>query len=202
MSDQFRIQTGPSEGYTIKEIAGCRIVYGAVPLSSFGILSHGMGKNAVVAIDLAERIGASFVIGKPKDIEVLRTMDLPVSQKRQAEYQAATDANLPQLAAWLRNAERGASSNAMAKRLFGIPADATSAHPCDPDDLRRCIGLLDATQAHDQAWKMGDVSPQWASLIAAWSDLLDTLQHELATGKSAPRTYQLMRELLNAKDAA
>ena len=68
MSDEFRMQLGGidgvgDEGFKIKTICGCRIVYGSVPLSSFAMLTHGFSKKALMATDIADLIGATFVIG-------------------------------------------------------------------------------------------------------------------------------------------
>jgi hypothetical protein len=99
-------------------------VFGEVPLSEINTLTHGFSKKAVMATDIADLVGAAFVIGEPENIEMLRRQSLPVSQKRQQDFQAAEDRGEHRLAMWLRQGERGASSNAMSKRLFGLPQDA------------------------------------------------------------------------------
>lgn len=150
-----------------------------------------------MAVDIADRIGAVFVIGEPDDLEELRKMDLPVSDKRLADHMAASKLGLPKLASWLRDGERGASSNAMCKRIFGIPADAGKNHPYDPADLRRCLLFLDAVEAHDKVVLMSDVSEQWGRLVARWNELVALFEEEVAGGsEKAPVTYALMKEIL------
>ena len=188
---------GHQAGFTIKNICGCRLVFGQMPMSEVGMLTHGFSKKALMATDIADRIGALFVIGEPDDLEELRQMDLPVSEKRQADYQAASQLGLPKVASWLRDGERGSSSNAMCKRIFGIPADAGSNHPHDPADLRRCLLFLDAADAHDKVALMLDVSEQWGRLVARWDELVALFEDETAGGsKSASMTYSLMKEIL------
>ena len=190
---------GHQAGFTIKNICGCRLVFGQMPMSEVGMLTHGFSKKALMATDIADRIGALFVIGEPDDLEELRSMDLPVSEKRQADYQAASQLGLPKVASWLRDGERGASSNAMCKRIFGIPVDAGSDYPHDPDDLRRCLLFLDATDAHDKVDLMSGVSDEWQRLVSRWDELVVLFEEEVAGGsKSAPATYALMKEVLSA----
>ncbi len=198
MSAGANIETGGTPpGFTIKNICGCRIVFGPFPLSEMGMLTHGFSKKALVATDIADRIGALFVIGEPDDLEELRQMNLPISGKRQAESLAATKLGLNEAASWLRDGERGASSNSMCKRIFGVPADASANHPHDPDDLRRCLLFLDATGAHDKVPLMSDVSDQWGRLVARWGELVAVFNEETAKGKSAPRTRLLMDDILS-----
>lgn len=198
MSDGFAMQPGPgpNTGFTIKNICGCRIVFGQMPMSEVGMLTHGFSKKALMATDIADKIGALFVIGEPDDLEELRQMDLPVSEKRQADYQAASQLGLSKVASWLRDGERGASSNAMCKRIFGIPSDAGTNHPHDPGDLRRCLLFLDAAEEHDKVSLMADVSEEWKRLVCRWDELIALFEEEIAGGsKSAPTTYSLMKEI-------
>lgn len=198
MSDGFILDVGNGEQsrFTVQNICGCRIVYGSIPASEMGMLTHGFSKNALMAVDIADRIGAVFVIGEPDDLEELRQMNLPISDKRRADHLAASQLDLPKVASWLADGERGASSNAMCKRIFGIPASAGADHPHDPADLRRCLLFLDATEAHDKISLMSDVSEQWGRLVARWGELVPVFREEFAAGKSAPRTYAMMKEIL------
>lgn len=200
MSDGINLTfgSGANPGCTIQNICSCRIVFGQIPASQMGMLTHGFSKKALMATDIADRIGALLVIGEPDDLEKLRRMNLPVSEKRQADYLAASKIGLLDVASWLRDGERGSSSNAMCKRIFGIPADAGASHPHDPDDLRRCLLFLDATEAHDKIAFMLDVSEQWGRLVASWGELVALFEDEIAGGsKSAPATYALMKKILD-----
>jgi hypothetical protein len=201
MTLEFNLTVGGTlnDGYTIKSKAGCRLVFGSVPVSDLSMLTHGYSKKALMATDIADLIGAAFVIGEPADLDALRKLDLPVSEKRQKDYLAAHNMGLISVAMWLRNGDRGSSSNAMCKRLFGVPIEADKKHPNDPGDLQRCIAFLDAAKANDNLPGMADVSPEWGRLVAIWGDLMTTLQGELAKGKSAPKTYAMMKNALSEK---
>lgn len=185
------VHTAP--GFTVKTICGCRVVYGPVPAKEFAMLAHGFSKKAQMAVDIADLIGATFVIGEPDDLADLRKLDLPVSVKRHNDYLAAHALGLDKVAMWLRKGERGASSNAMCRRIFGVPADAGVDHPHDPDDLRRCVLFLSATDAEAKVPMMADVSDEWARLVPIWSDLVRCLEAEMKVGDSAPRTYAMMK---------
>jgi hypothetical protein len=190
MSDgiSLALGAGPDDGYTAKSVCGCRIVFGLVPVSDLGMLAHGFSKKALMATDIADRIGASVVIGEPADLDALRKLDLPVSERRQRDGVAARDKGLPAVEAWLQHGERGRSSNAMCRRLFGVPQEAGDDHPLDPGDLRRCLAFLDATGAHEGVALMADVSPQWRRLVERWDEIVAALREEMQAGTSAPRT--------------
>jgi hypothetical protein len=197
MNDMKTLQLfSETPGFTIKNICGCRIVYGSVPISDVAMLTYGFSKNALMATDIADRIGATFVIGEPDDLDDLCRMNLPISDKRLTEHRAATQMRLDKVAAWLADGERGLSSEAMCKHIFGIPESAGKDHPHDPDDLRRCLLFLDATDAHDKVSLMQDVSEEWGRLVARWDDLVAVFKEEAAKGSRAPRTYALMKEIL------
>jgi len=185
-----------AEGFTVKTICGCRIAYGPIPLREFVMLTHGFSKKAVMSTDIADRIGATAVIGEPENIEKLRQMDLPVSRQRHDDCIEARNLGLDSVSMWLRDGERGMSSNAMCKRMFGVPSSAGVNHPHDPDDLNRCLKFLDETNAHDRIGMMRDVSPGWAALIDAWDQIVSVFREEMKAEKSAPRTYDMMNKVL------
>lgn len=106
---------------------------------------------------------------------------------------------------WLRTGERGLSACSIFERLTGLPVNGgrwgAKHHPHDPADLRRCRELLAAVPEFTAViGEMADVSTKWAALIKRWDELGRLLDEEMAekTGK-APRTYALMRELLDEK---
>lgn len=198
MSDGINMRIGNEEqdGFKVKLMCGCRVVFGEIPISEFTMLTHGFSKKALMAADIADRIGASLVIGEPGNLEELRKVNLPVSGKRHADHQAATHLGLHKVALWLREGERGSSSNAMCKHIFGVPQDAGDDYPHDPADLRRCLLFLDAAEAHDKVDMMRGVSPEWAALVEHWGELSNLLKTEMAHGNAAPKTYALMKEVL------
>lgn len=182
--------------YTVQSICRCMLVFGQIPVRDLTHLTEQFSGNAQMAIDIADRVGATIVIGEPEDLAELRNTDLPVSVKRAAESLAATRRGLDKVANWLRTGERGDSSNAMCKRIFGLPEDAGDDHPHDPSDLLRCLQFLQATQAQDKLALMAGVSREWASLVQRWDALTALVDEEMRTGESAPQTYALMREAL------
>lgn len=198
MSSGFGMSIGGglSDGFTVKTMCGCRLIFGPVPASEFAMLAHGFSKKALMATDIADLIGASFVIGEPGDLAELRKQDLPVSEKRHNDYLAANALGIHKVAMWLRQGERGLSSNAMCKRIFGVPHSAGVDHPHDPDDLHRCVLFLGATESSDKISIMADVSPAWGRLVPVWSQLVDSLRAEMKAGRSAPKTYALMKDAL------
>lgn len=109
---------------------------------------------------------------------------------------------------WLETGERGISSAAMVSHLTGVQVEPTSTNsdcPHDPSDLRRCELLLRAVpEARAHLSAMASRSAQWAALVEAWDELVQTAEaehpHAFTSGArgSAPATYARMRELLDA----
>jgi len=163
-----------------------------------GMLAQEKPDVLVVDAGLADRIGATLVAGTPENLKVLREMGLPVSAKRVLEAREAKNAGLPaDVSLWIMEGERGLSSNAMCKAIHGIPADAGVDHPHDPDDFRRCVLFLDATGSRPMLPLLREVSPAWAALVDAW-DNIEAAFAEERNGKTAPKTYELMKTVLES----
>ncbi|MOA35671.1 hypothetical protein D3C78_1571400 [compost metagenome] len=94
------------------------------------------------------------------------------------------------------------SSKAIWSHMTGTPSEEGYSHPHDPDDLNRCLLLLDLIPE----WKprmseMAGHSPQWAALASQWEVITETFLGEAGldwvNGKSAPNTYALMKTALS-----
>lgn len=197
-----------NEEYTIETVCNCRIVRGPFPLSDMRKLINGFSERALLATDIADRLGATMVIGEPADLDALRKLDLPISGSRNHDVLRAQGIGLPAgVTWWLASGERGASSNAMCRRFFGVPADASPSYPLDPSDLRRCLMFLDATHSHDKVPLMADVSPVWECIVESWDEIVESYRKEEAAsdnlgkshGWSAPETYTLLQNAIGGK---
>jgi hypothetical protein len=111
---------------------------------------------------------------------------------------------------WLAHGERGMSSECIAEVMTGMAVGNPlvrdfSRHPYDPDDLRRCLLLLDIVpQWKVRIHEMAAVSPQWAALAARWGELEAAFIEEAPPNWreprvhwNAPRTYELMQEVMS-----
>ncbi|WAK04334.1 hypothetical protein [Methylobacter sp. YRD-M1] len=200
--DQTNAITDP--GYRIQKIENCRIVTGHVPLSDMEMLIQGFSDQAVMATDIASRIGATFVIGEPEDIERLRLCDLPISDQRLRDAEQARKAGLPEtVIQWLLTGERGLSSDALCKAYFGLPERAGTDHPLDPGDLRRCLLFLQAVDEPNQ-WRfdqLQDLSQAWLLLSCHWTELVACFEQECAqsTNNTAPETYALIQKIIKGE---
>jgi hypothetical protein len=82
----------------------------------------------------------------------------------------------------------------MADRLSG--ERGVYAHPHDPADFGRCLGLLIAVpEFRPRLAEMSNCSSQWSAIVAAWNELETLYNEEFPTGR-APRCYAKMKELL------
>lgn len=105
---------------------------------------------------------------------------------------------------WLVTCDTGLSSEClMATMLNGGPVDGKGwksyFHPHDPADLKRCVKLLDEVpefRARLDLMKL--VSVYWTILVENWDELEASLRQEMRdTPREAPKTYALMKALLN-----
>ena len=188
-----RVPVEHSTTYTITAMGRCRVVYGTFPLADFDMLLHGFSDAAKMDLALAERIGASLVIGEPEDLKALRLQPLPLSQRRQDYAEAARTRGLPLLAQWFEQGDVGMSALALCHHLFCLPEEPHSSHPLDPDDLNRCLKFLRAVSAEDRLPEMACVSDDWRRLVAIWPTLVSTFDREQTAGRSASETYALMQ---------
>lgn len=107
-----------------------------------------------------------------------------------------------ELLEWLAGRDTGASSRAlmayMERDLTLFAAEGWRlAYPLDPDDLGRCIRLMDIEPSYrHRILEMASVSPQWARLAAHWSEL-ETLYREEEPSGNAPRCFALMFLLIH-----
>ena len=99
---------------------------------------------------------------------------------------------------WFGTGRVGASSKAMALAAAGIPSDRS--HPYDPDDLNRCILLLEAVpEIRDNMDKVAAISDTWSKLVERWDEVeqcfLDEVGLNCTKGNIASRTYELMKSI-------
>ncbi len=110
-----------------------------------------------------------------------------------------------QVLLWMANGEVGTSSKTMALRAIGM-RNRDEGHPYDPDDLRRCLLLLEAIPAirtHSEA--IAAASQQWRALVDNWDELEALFLEECGSlrpkpGTTAPKTYRRMQEVLGRKN--
>lgn len=101
---------------------------------------------------------------------------------------------------WYETGEVGISSRTIAEylgrgRIYRYPWP-----PADPDDMNRCLKLLQAVPEFRLLLpKMAEVSKEWAALMARWDEVersqLDEIGIDWKKARSAPKTYALMREI-------
>ena len=99
---------------------------------------------------------------------------------------------------WLLDGEVGSSSMTIWHVMTGEPMRRgwPPRPPLDPDDLRRCLLLLDRFPAwRERLPEVASIYPEWTRLVADWDALEKCLRAELArTPWSSAETYRRMKE--------
>lgn len=106
-----------------------------------------------------------------------------------------------QIIDWLANGWVGCSSKTMAIIALGSTPNRID-YPYDPDDLNRCLLLLEAAPGVRDAFpKIAAANKVWAALIANWSEIerlfLEEAGPNWSKARSAPKTYALMRSVID-----
>jgi hypothetical protein len=73
-------------------------------------------------------------------------------------------------------------------------------YPSDPSDFNRCLELLIAApEVEDAMPEIAKISKQWDAIISRWDEVETSFINEAgqnwSKGKSAPLTYELMKEI-------
>ena len=104
---------------------------------------------------------------------------------------------------WLKQGERGLSSETIFSTMTGVNVTARSCHPSDPADFRRCEMLLRSVpDFREKMEQMRILSPVWQGLVEHWQEIVDLMESEVPgvfndrwTKGSAPKTYDLMKSI-------
>lgn len=99
---------------------------------------------------------------------------------------------------WFATGRVGSSSKAMACAAAGLPSDKS--HPYDPDDLNRCLLLLEAVpEVRNNMDKVAAINERWGALVARWGEVEQCFLEEVglnwSKGNRAPKTYKLMKDI-------
>lgn len=179
--------------------------FGPQPLDFFKHATKACGKDAVVAPDVARMAGANLAAGNPKALDLLRKR---LEAGALQDQQSTTPGLSAAATRWLACGRRGTSSNTIFTKLTGLDALKGSYpdHPHDPDDLDRCLQLLeDVPELRAKLPQMAQQSPVWAALVENWDEIeqshLDEVGLGWTKGRSAPKTYKLMRQVIDGADA-
>ena len=89
----------------------------------------------------------------------------------------------------------------MAFTALGVEIEDAS-HPYDPDDLNRCLILLEqAPEVRDSFPQIAKKSEAWRKLISRWHEVeqsfIDEVGLNWCKARSAPKTYKLMQDVFS-----
>ena len=112
------------------------------------------------------------------------------------------------LAEWHAGSDTGSSSKSIAAKMSGVSPDRYGwAYPHDPDDLGRCLRLLRLIpEWQPRISEMAECGHMWRRLVPHWEELSRSMEGECGLfwekAKAAPKTYAMMRKILEAKSDA
>lgn len=88
---------------------------------------------------------------------------------------------------WLKNGEKGVSSETMFGAITGIEIQSRGSHPHDPDDFKRCMKLINAIpEWNNELHKVAALSDTWKNIIDNWETLCLMMEDTLKEWYSDP----------------
>lgn len=106
---------------------------------------------------------------------------------------------------WLATGRIGTSSRNMALVYLGEEMKLPKSPPWDPADLNRCILLVKAVPEIKEVFPIiASKSKLWNAVIKHWDELVEMFHDEVgedwSKAKSAPNTYNFMKELYDFEE--
>ncbi len=103
---------------------------------------------------------------------------------------------------WIVSRDTGLSSVAIWSNMTGVKPEDGWHYPSDPADLGRCLRLLKLIPTwRKRLPEMSRRDPCWRALVKHWDELEKLIANEVgidwSKGRSAPRTYKRMKEILD-----
>jgi len=96
---------------------------------------------------------------------------------------------------WVKNGERGISSEVMFQAISGQLLTKYKSPPSDPDDFKRCYLLLELIpEWKDELFKLKGLSASWSSLVDDW-DKFEVLLKEQMQDCVKNNMYKLMKDI-------
>lgn len=186
----------------IKEIEGCTVVYGDLPLSQMAEVLGAAG-DGFVDPNAARVLGATMVVGTQANINKLKASESFKASAIQTAKKESQGADLSEDAVkWLIMGERGSSSSFMFGYLAQIDVLKGSGCPIPRDaaDMRRCRLLIEQVpEFKEHLHKLAGASDEWALLIERWNEICQVMDAESpewrdARGRSAG-TSKMLRQV-------
>lgn len=88
---------------------------------------------------------------------------------------------------WLKNGEKGVSSETMFGAITGLEIQSRRSHPSDPDDFKRCMKLINAVpEWNNELYKVAALSDTWNNIINNWETLCLMMEDTLKEWYSDP----------------
>jgi hypothetical protein len=189
--------------YRIERQHGCIITYGSMPITTMVELMAEVGEEGQMDMALANKLGASMVLGESHALANL-AQDPDIQQQVLARIQDSVgNYNIPQSAIrWLEEGQRGLSSETIFVAMTGIPlieADDLS-HPHDVSDFLRCRMLLESVpEFAARRDELKALSAHWSVLVPHWDELCALVDQESPAwrdkGGACPETYKRIKAL-------
>jgi hypothetical protein len=189
--------------YRIERQHGCIITYGSMPITTMVELMAEVGEEGQMDMALANKLGASMVLGESHALTTL-AQDPTIQDQILARVKASTDSyNIPQSAIrWLEEGCRGLSSETIFVAMTGIPlieADDLS-HPHDVSDFLRCRLLLEGVpEFAARRDELKALSAYWRALVPHWDELCELIDQEAPawrdSGGPCPKAYARIKDL-------
>lgn len=147
----------------------------------------------------AEAQSKAFLAGQPHhDSKGIRRLCV---EREDAMAKATKKSVRDRALSWIVGSNTGASSEAIWAHMMGAGQPKWGwSYPHDPDDLSRCLRLLRfIPEWRKRLPEMARHGKVWRTLVKNWAVVEQSMEDEVgwdwSKGRSAPKTYELMKGL-------
>ena len=191
--------------FRIVETQGCRLIYGKIPLRSAKTMLSGMSRNAVMDTDAARMFEATFVVGKKRDLDVLKNSARAAAIAR-VRHACAANGLSEAAIEWLAIGQQGRSSVSLFWLLSGVrprseAADLKDVLPLDLSDFMRCRRMLEEVPDLAEAMTPSigvEGWPRWSWMLGGWGALCATMDLESPQWRQHVGKAPIAGEMLEA----
>lgn len=205
MTIEFGLGVGPGHGrsFVVEERPRGILIFGTLPVSELSALAKAWSERGLDLFDtgVAAALGASFAVTSKEGGKAWRAeIDADLARR----YESS-----PEMA-WLLGTDTGFSSLEI---FYTLAADETARRgaegrlkrgdsgfgspPQDPDDVGRCIRLLDRFPAwRGHLRKVSEAYDRWRLFVPAWAELEALYREEVPNHEgAAPKLFERLKAI-------
>jgi hypothetical protein len=207
MTIEFGLGVGPGHGrsFVVEERPRGILIFGSLPVDEFAALAKAWTKRGWDLLDtgVASALGAAFAVTSKADSKAWRAeIEADLARRYDGKPELAwllgTDTGFSSLEIFYTlAADETARGGAEARLKRGSGSSGFGNPPQDPDDVGRCVRLLDRFPAwRGRLREVSEAYDRWRLFVPAWDELEALYREEVPNHEgAAPRLFERLKAL-------